>query len=668
MPTQPARLTFLRLILAATGLLAWLAAWDAFSLAQKLGIAPLTSKTWLALLGGLIVLGALSLLLLAITFTAWPDFLNRKPGFARTTGWLGWPMLLLGLLFYPLCLLHPYYGELLSRLIWLRMFIFWMMTLLAAQGLKLVVWRGSQATALITALLLQTALTRLALYLPDISAYPFAMSWSETSRFYYPALFISKKIFGADFSWPILHPSLHLLLTPPYMLGAPLWFHRFWQVGLRIVLLGLIAPALLSRFKIESRTADMRWLAGLWICIYLLTLPLYLHLAVPVLIMLWGFSFRDEHRARMWVCLVLASIWAGLSRLNWYPLPGMLAVALYVLETPVGKKGWRYLLKPGLWFLASTGLAFLSMQIYIRLSGVANPVDFYTSLSSAKLWFRLWPNESYWLGVLPGILIFSLPVWLGLGLAVRQRNQEWHILRIGLLLAELLALFVGGLLVSLKIGGGADIHNMDAYAVLLLVIFVVVIFDGGRVAPENVIDRANQTGAVPQAPWGNTALLTLLALIPAWFAVQDTAGFWQYDPAKAQATLTALQQRVDSVNAQGGELLFITQRQLISMHMLNNVKLIPEYEREELMEMAMAQNEAYLQVFRADLEAHRFAAIIVDPLRFNFAGEQDAMGAENNAWSRYVVKRILCNYKQDAIFPADRIVIYVPQVGAQQCP
>mgnify|MGYP001351489375 CR=1 FL=1 len=84
MLTQPPRLTFLRLILAATGLLAWFAAWDAFLLAQKLGITPLTSKTWLALLGGLIVLGALSLLLLAITFTVWRSILNRKPNFAPT--------------------------------------------------------------------------------------------------------------------------------------------------------------------------------------------------------------------------------------------------------------------------------------------------------------------------------------------------------------------------------------------------------------------------------------------------------------------------------------------------------------------------------------------------------------------------------------------------------
>jgi hypothetical protein len=238
-------------------------------------------------------------------------------------------------------------------------------------------------------------------------------------------------------------------------------------------------------------------------------------------------------------------------------------------------------------------------------------------------------------------------------------------LRIGLLVAELLVLFVGGLLVSMKIGGGADIHNMDAFAVLLLVIFAYIFAGGGSVASEITTQAARP---VHQAQWGSTALLALLVVIPAWFAVQGTGGFWKYDPAKAQDTLAALQQRVDTVNAQGGQILFITQRQLISMRMLKNVPLIPEYEREELMEMAMAQDETYLQAFRADLEKHRFAAIIVDPLRFNFVGEQDAMGAENNAWTRYVVKRILCNYKQDAIFPADRIVIYVPQLGAQHCP
>jgi hypothetical protein len=44
------------------------------------------------------------------------------------------------------------------------------------------------------------------------------------------------------------------------------------------------------------------------------------------------------------------------------------------------------------------------------------------------------------------------------------------------------------------------------------------------------------------------------------------------------------------------------------------------------------------------------------------------MGAENDAWTRYVSKRILCTYRQAEIFPADRIAIYVPQEGVAQCP
>jgi len=659
MLTQPpSRLTFWRLVLAATVPITWLAAWDAFALARKLGITPFTSKTWLGLLTGLGLLGVFSLLLLAITFTSRRstvlstlEIAEKVPQGARRLGWLLLPV---ALAIYPLSLLHPYYGDLLVKQVWLRAFIFWMMTLLAAQGLKLAFRRISHPAAFLAALLLQSGLTRLALYLPDINTYPFAMGWSETSRFYYPALFMSQKIFGTTFSWPILHPSLHLLLTPPYLLNAPLWFHRFWQVALRITLLALIAPALLSRLKDRTGLEIRSLLAGLWICIYLLTLPLYLHLAVPVFMLLWGFSTRHENRVRAWVWLALASIWAGLSRLNWYPMPGLLAAALYVLETPVNNKGWRYLVKPGIWFIASTGLAFITMQIYIRISGISNPADFYTSLSSAKLWYRMWPNDSYWLGVLPGILIFSAPLWLGIWL----HRAGWNRLRISLLLSALLVLFAGGLVVSMKIGGGADIHNMDAYAVLLLVIFGYVFF--GRITSEKTL-------AAPPVPW-HWSSLALLVLVPAWFATQGTASFWQYDTATAQGTLTALQREVDTVNASDGEILFITQRQLISMHMLKDVHLVQEYEREELMEMAMAQNETYLQVFRADLEKHRFAAIIVDPLRFNFAGEEDAMGAENNAWTRYVVKRILCNYKEKSVFPTDRITIYVPQVGEQKCP
>jgi hypothetical protein len=316
------------------------------------------------------------------------------------------------------------------------------------------------------------------------------------------------------------------------------------------------------------------------------------------------------------------------------------------------------MVKPFLWFITGTAIAFATQRLYIAFSGISNAGDFYTSLSSTLLWERLWPNVSYTLGIVPGALLFSSPLWLVIGFSLWQRRSDWSTLRLGLIGLALLALFAGGVVVSLKIGGGADLHNMDAYAVLLMIVSAYLLF--ARYTPEN-----GQTAAPVSFHW---AIAALLVLVPAWLILQGKSSVQPYNPEQSQVTLTALQQRVDSVNAQGGEILFITQRHLIAMHMLQGVKLIPEYEREELMEMAMADNESYLQTFRAQLEKHRFAAIVVDSLSSNIVGADDVMGAENDAWTRYVAKRILCTYRQDQFFEADHIAVYVPQEGAARCP
>jgi len=374
--------------------------------------------------------------------------------------------------------------------------------------------------------------------------------------------------------------------------------------------------------------------------------------------MLWGFSATNQRRT--WLALIAASTWAGLSRLNWYPVPGMLAAALYFLEVPSrGKNAWRYLLKPAEWFITGTGVAFALQRLYIAFSGIPNASDFYTSLSSTLLWDRLWPNATYALGLVPGIVIFSLALWLVIGLRLWLQRSAWSLLRLVMIGLALLVLFVGGLWVSLKIGGGADLHNLDAYTVLLLIVAAYLYF--GRYVPED-----DQKPVTSSFHW---AVVALFVLIPALFIFQMKSNVFDYNPAETQATLAALQRRVDLVNSQNGQILFITQRHLLSMHMLTGVTLVPEYEREELMEMAMSDNETYLQTFRADLENHRFAAIVVDPLTFNIVGEQgQSMGAENDAWTRYVAKSILCTYEPAENFSADRIVVYVPQKGTPHCP
>jgi hypothetical protein len=122
------------------------------------------------------------------------------------------------------------------------------------------------------------------------------------------------------------------------------------------------------------------------------------------------------------------------------------------------------------------------------------------------------------------------------------------------------------------------------------------------------------------------------------------------------------------VNSKGGEILFITQRHLVSMHMLEGAGMLPEYEREELMEMAMGDNQDYLKTFRQDMDNQRFSLIVVDPLNFRLLGKNYAFGEENNAWAKRVMKPILCNYKQDEIYPEDQIALYVPQQGDRHCP
>src|SRR6185436_19027178 len=144
----------------------------------------------------------------------------------------------------------------------------------------------------------------LLVYWPRVTDYPFAMGWSETSRYYYPSLFLSDKVYGQEYPWPILHPTLHLLLAPPYLFDAPL----------------------------SVQGSPTRWLVGLWMFLFLFMGPIYFHLTIPVVILLLGFSSQNDWRT--WVAVILASIWCGWSRLNWYPMPGMIAVVLYLLEVP----------------------------------------------------------------------------------------------------------------------------------------------------------------------------------------------------------------------------------------------------------------------------------------------------------------------------------------------
>jgi len=657
---QPSSSTFWRFIFATVSFFTLFAYWDLVETTQKLNIIVSSSKPWIGLF---VLLSAFTFLILSLLVISYSrmgirlvEFMEVTVAETRFQKYLGGLFLLIGLIGFVIFTSNLYFIRILGQASGVRYLLFVLFSLVGMWGIKMVRNGTPWMTAFIVMILCQSIIQLFFVYFSEVTAYPFAMGWSETSRFYFPSLFVSEKVYGQKFPWPILHPTLHLMLVPPYLFNAPLWFHRLWQVALRFLMVGLIVPPLLKRLSIKD--SSLRWLVALWMFLFLFMGPIYLHLAVPVIIVVWGFSLQNERRT--WVAVLLASIWCGWSRVNWYPVPAIIAAVLYFLEEPMdGKKFWNYLLRPLFWFVIGTIIAFLSQRLYIALSGIRDSGSFYTSLSSDLLWYRLWPNASYSLGLIPAALLASLPMWLVIYVALRSNKKEvWHPIRLFLIFAALFVLFLGGLLVSLKIGGGVDLHNLDAYFCILLIVSTYLVFARYRL----------ENGELSQKvvlPW---FLILAVILMPAWSYLRFNISFKAYDENGTQAVLQSLQSYVDDVDARGGEILFITQRQLISMHMLRGVTLVPEYEREDLMEMAMANNTEYLSKFRTDIESQRFALIVVDPLNFNIMTRNRGFADENNVWVRRVMKQILCNYRQEVIFAEDEIALYVPQEGERQCP
>ncbi|HNE03994.1 MAG TPA: hypothetical protein PLT08_05725, partial [Anaerolineales bacterium] len=157
------------------------------------------------------------------------------------------------------------------------------------------------------------------------SANPFSMGYSEAGRHYYASLFFSEKLYGMELPLPFLHPSRYLLLSIPFLIdGLPLWFHRFWQAFLWF---GLTLGASLSLARF-SRTSGWKYIAlTAWAFLFFFQGAVYYHLHVMVILILVGVSVNKPWRSLVFI--ILASLWAGISRVNWFPVPAMLAIAIY---------------------------------------------------------------------------------------------------------------------------------------------------------------------------------------------------------------------------------------------------------------------------------------------------------------------------------------------------
>jgi hypothetical protein len=609
-----------------------------------------TSLKWLAFVGVLALFVVLEMVLIVASWTSslrWLfQFLDNTKHFLHRFRLLNIVafVALSGVL--PLLILGAYGQHLEGYLV--RLFLLWCIGL--AGGIFLHAYNPQKAwhEGLFLSIVLYAAVYRIAIFIPWVSTFPFSLGYSEGSRYYYASLFFQEKIYGlSGLGLPVLHPTRYILQSLPFLIsGLPIWAHRIWQVFLWIFMTVAASVALTNRLSIPDKFKRLVWV--IWAFLFMFQAPVYYHLQVIVVIVLLA---TDSRRfTRTFIVILLTSIWAGISRINWFPVPGMLAATIYLLEqrkdqsTPI----WRYLLKPGLWIVVGTLVAMGSQAIYIMLSG--NQSDWFTSsLSSPLFWYRLLPSATYELGVLPAILIASAPMAILILANVMRRQQRWHPIRLLALGSILGVLFAGGLVVSTKIGGGDDLHNLDAFLVHLMLIGTYMLFN--RFQPD-------QVGGEP-IPWLSWQTLSLLIAVPILFVLGLGGPISFPDRAVADTALVELNEIVREATAEGGEVLFISDRHLLTFHLLEGIELVPQYEKTFLMEMAMSDNQEYFEVFNNDLKSHRFDLIVVNPQHIKHKGRDYIFGEEDDAWVRYVSTSLLEHYQNKIVLNADGELIAV---------
>jgi hypothetical protein len=552
----------------------------------------------------------------------------------------------------------------------------WWLILLAASALKVAFktsWQGGFAAALIILGIAYEVYIRF----QAVTTYPFSMGWSEGSRYYYASLYFSQMLYGETFPLSSMHPTRYWLQSLAFLFpNLDLAGHRFWQVLLWIVMTIAAGVAVVCRTFTPNPdsnnptpwTSKARRLLGPfallllgWLFLYYRMISVYYHLMPMVFLPLLFVSHR--HPWRSLVVVVIASLWAGVSRVNWFPVPAMIAIILYLLEVPFSNtrisniRLLDYLKLPALWTIAGLLSALAAKGAYIVLSGNAdNAQAFTSSFTSDLIWSRLWPNELYPMGIVWGILVVSGPLLAVLVLALREWGRL-HPIRWGGMLAVLLVLFGGGLVVSVKIGGGGDLHNMDGFAVLLSV--VAALFLGGQVRAES----ASKEKLVQIRPgWPVMAIATL---IPLFFLIPTLSPRPVFDHELDQARLEELKTLVETAD---GPVLFIMQRHLVTFGKID-VPLVPDYENVTLMEIAMSNNQQVLGQFYDDLRENRFAMIISDRQNLILKTEGTFV-EEDNIWKTRISPYILCYYESAGSIQTslEQVEIYVPRSNPEGCP
>jgi hypothetical protein len=493
-------------------------------------------------------------------------------------------------------------------------------------------------------------INRIFVLFPSTQAIPFSLGWSEGSDLYNASLFFSSKVYGQQLPLPLLNPSRYLLQSIAFLFNPKsILFHRYWQMFLWVVIYSITSFAFVKRVGLKNRFVNL--LLGLWVFLFLYEIHVYYDLLVCVFIILIGYQ-KDSIQKTMFF-VVLASIWAGISRVNWFPMPGALATLIYLLENPKKNLNWLKYLKIPMFYLGlGTLISTASYILYIALSG--NPLDyFFSSYTSYLIWHRLLPNETFPPGILLGLLMVITPLFILLADIILQRGFRiyWEWCR-GITVVVLLLIFLmGGILVSIKVGGGSDLHNMDAFFILFLTFALSIGF--------NKFTMEDKTEHKPYKI--NILFLFAVIILPVISSIRLGSVMHFPSAGVTQRELWVICELLDSVKNDNREVLFISEKQLVTYHFCGEVRFSKDYEKIPLMEWAMSNNNLELHKFYEALQKRNFSMIIMDSVYMQRQKKGDVFWIENNLWTDKVLHYVLENYQWVIGFERGKINILIPK-------
>lgn len=493
-----------------------------------------------------------------------------------------------------------------------------------------------------------------------ISANPFSTSWSEGNRFWDYSLLLWRDRYQSINGTNL---AAFLDLGRQVLWGSAFIFNNLTIMRLRIwdSLLYIIPPIILGLLLFRNKNFKIGnlFLYSLWTYLVISNGPIYAPIIICAILVI--LSAEISFLPISMLLVIASGFYANLSRFTWIIGPPIWAFLLFYFQDQKSssldrnQKGIIYLLSGILGGLILPH--FLQIHTNSIIQELNKPADIYHSVidilgNQQLLWDRLLPSKTLDSGILPSVFLVVSPLIILVLLYIYQKNIKFIKSEIFYLVSSLVITFLIGIIVSVKIGGGSNLHNMDLFIITVLIVISIFWKNG---ASDWFSKNFRQNNLISYL----TLFTILLTGIRFIFSAKPVLTPSNHE---IEYALSSIQTTIDN-RKNDGEILFIDQRQLVTFDEISGVKIVEEYEKKLMMNEALSNNQSYFDNFYNDLENHRFALIINEPIRIVYQGQKIKFGEENDAYVKWVSEPLFCYYEPLETFSSVGTELLIPRVN-----